>query len=268
MNDQSAKVWLLGTATALSLLLTPQASFATTEIIDPNVFGEVTIDSSGWNLASPVFSLDVIQDPNNNLEKRSFLEYSLATLSADTVITSATLELSVTFAGQGAIPIDGYAGNGIAELGDAIRLPNSEIGASEVITTNSSLVNVPLDVGFVQNLIGSGSHLGILLFGTANTMETTFGSLGVPPAKLIVTTSAAGDFNFDGIVNAFDFLAWQRGESPNPFSASDLATWESAYSTPIVGAAAAVPEPATMWLFAFGALLPIRSLRLRRGITR
>ena len=33
----------------------------------------------------------------------------------------------------------------------------------------------------------------------------------------------AGDFNNDGVVDGADFLAWQRGESPEPLSAADLA---------------------------------------------
>ncbi|MEM9659538.1 MAG: hypothetical protein AAF961_14355, partial [Planctomycetota bacterium] len=36
-----------------------------------------------------------------------------------------------------------------------------------------------------------------------------------------------GDFNSDALVNGADFLVWQRGGSPNPLSASDLAEWET-----------------------------------------
>lgn len=65
--------------------------------------------------------------------------------------------------------------------------------------------------------------------------------------KYVQVFSKVGDFNSDGQVNGSDFLAWQRGESPNPSSASDLADWEANF-----GAAASlsansiqVPEPAT-----------------------
>jgi hypothetical protein len=40
-----------------------------------------------------------------------------------------------------------------------------------------------------------------------------------------------GDFDGDGLVTGADFLMWQRGESPNPLSASDLAAWEANYGT-------------------------------------
>jgi hypothetical protein len=38
-----------------------------------------------------------------------------------------------------------------------------------------------------------------------------------------------GDFDHDGDVDGRDFLVWQRGGSPTPFSASDLANWQSNY---------------------------------------
>ena len=41
----------------------------------------------------------------------------------------------------------------------------------------------------------------------------------------------AGDFNGDGTVDGFDFLKWQRGESPDALSQSDLAAWEANYGT-------------------------------------
>ena len=37
----------------------------------------------------------------------------------------------------------------------------------------------------------------------------------------------AGDFDFDGDVDGADLLLWQRGGSPNPLGASDLAAWEA-----------------------------------------
>lgn len=38
-----------------------------------------------------------------------------------------------------------------------------------------------------------------------------------------------GDFNEDSTTDGFDFLAWQRGESPNPLSAEDLTEWQNGY---------------------------------------
>jgi hypothetical protein len=53
-----------------------------------------------------------------------------------------------------------------------------------------------------------------------------------------------GDFDEDGDVDGRDFLAWQRGLSPVPFSSSDLAAWQTAYNGGALSAIASVPEPA------------------------
>lgn len=56
--------------------------------------------------------------------------------------------------------------------------------------------------------------------------------------------STAGDFDSDGDVDGRDFLLWQQGASPNPFSSSDLAVWQAQYGNePLAANAVAVPEP-------------------------
>ena len=75
---------------------------------------------------------------------------------------------------------------------------------------------------------------------------------------------ATGDFNDDGEINGLDFLAWQRGETPNPFSQSDLSLWESGYGTSSSVANAAVPEPSSVViLLATGLLLSSSRYRKR-----
>lgn len=64
--------------------------------------------------------------------------------------------------------------------------------------------------------------------------------------------SLPGDFNGDGFVTAEDFLAWQRGESPDPLSSADLTEWQNIYAPdppsnpPLSGIM--VPEPSTLLL--------------------
>lgn len=69
-----------------------------------------------------------------------------------------------------------------------------------------------------------------------------------------ISVVASPDFNGDGLVNGSDFLAWQRGESPTPFSQSDLLLWESSYGGGGSNSsnAATVPEPTSGCLFFFG----------------
>lgn len=55
--------------------------------------------------------------------------------------------------------------------------------------------------------------------------------------------SLQGDFDGDGDVDGRDLLRWQRGQSPNPLSASDLAAWRNNYGSGSLAAVTAVPEP-------------------------
>lgn len=67
---------------------------------------------------------------------------------------------------------------------------------------------------------------------------------------LEVLSSLPGDYNSDGAVNGKDFLAWQRGESPDSFSSSDLETWTANYGAglQVASPSTAVPEPQSVVL--------------------
>ena len=70
-------------------------------------------------------------------------------------------------------------------------------------------------------------------------------------------SSLPGDFDIDGIVDGNDFLAWQRGESINSLSASDLATWRASYGNVAISPSnVAVPEPAS-WVLVGGMALHV-----------
>jgi hypothetical protein len=69
-----------------------------------------------------------------------------------------------------------------------------------------------------------------------------------------------GDFDSDGDVDGRDFLAWQRGNSPTPLSASDLADWQGNYGFGALAATTAVPEPGCLaLLFPLAFLLRTRN---------
>ena len=66
-----------------------------------------------------------------------------------------------------------------------------------------------------------------------------------------------GDFDTNGRVDGLDFLQWQTGDSPNPFSAVELADWEAYYASSgsLTGNQASVPEPMGACLASFGITL-------------
>jgi hypothetical protein len=82
---------------------------------------------------------------------------------------------------------------------------------------------------------------------------TTMGTLGSDNYKLTskLTSGTPGDFDVDGDVDGADFLRWQRGGSPNPLSAGDLATWKANFGASATVAASAavgaVPEPSALF---------------------
>jgi hypothetical protein len=53
------------------------------------------------------------------------------------------------------------------------------------------------------------------------------------------------DFDGDGDVDGRDFLAWQRGESPNPLSQEDLIEWQQSYGEQSAIAESVLPEPSS-----------------------
>jgi hypothetical protein len=63
----------------------------------------------------------------------------------------------------------------------------------------------------------------------------------------LATPRPYGDHDNDGDVDGNDILVWQRGESPNPLSAVDLADWEANFGAPFLASAnsTAAPEPST-----------------------
>lgn len=77
--------------------------------------------------------------------------------------------------------------------------------------------------------------------------EQLTASFSLDPYQVLILSTAPvtmpGDFNWDGNVDGRDFLAWQRGESPIPFSAEYLAHWQANFGYTPQLAAVAIPEP-------------------------
>lgn len=82
------------------------------------------------------------------------------------------------------------------------------------------------------------------LAGNVQAANTGLGLIAGPGTGPVIKP---GDFDVDGDVDGADFLVWQRGGSPNPLSAADLATWKGNFGS-AVAAAGAVPEPSTLGL--------------------
>lgn len=118
----------------------------------------------------------------------------------------------------------------------ATLLFNTEASAGPYTRLHATL-NLPVDV--TDSFTTSGG-VTVDLHLTAMVVATASFDAGLK-----------GDFNQDGHIDGRDFLAWQRGESFNPLSTSDLADWQANYSAGTLVASVTVPEPST-WLLALG----------------
>jgi len=87
------------------------------------------------------------------------------------------------------------------------------------------------------------------------------GAIWIDSAGLIDESTINGDFDLDNDVDGADFLLWQRGETSDPLSNTDLNAWETQYgtSTPIATFSASVPEPTSLLLVLFSSTFCIAS---------
>jgi len=117
---------------------------------------------------------------------------------------------------------------------------SGQVAVNQAVDSTYSLVGsivtltVPIDID-IDIDISNGA-------GTANISGTLIATANI----------STGDFDLDGDVDGNDFLRWQRGESPDSLSTSDLAVWEASFgfSESRLSAAigAAVPEPSSLIL--------------------
>lgn len=89
-----------------------------------------------------------------------------------------------------------------------------------------------LDVGGTLTGTFEGLQQGDLVgqFNSVNLYIRYDWGDGNDVALYTESAGLAGDFDGDGDVDGRDFLAWQRGESPRPLGAGNLAQWRQNYS--------------------------------------
>mgnify|MGYP001171842975 CR=1 FL=1 len=126
------------------------------------------------------------------------------------------------------------------------------LSAASLPAIDPAVINLPTDP------VPLGLRTGqTLMTNSSGVVGNNFDS----NALLTLTLLAPGDYNLDGHVDGGDFLAWQYGISPNPLSASDLATWQGSYrsdSSVLMALGTTVPEPNSMLLLlaALGTIVP------------
>ncbi|MDZ4657866.1 MAG: CRTAC1 family protein [Bythopirellula sp.] len=178
---------------------------------------------------------DLIAPTNQNFPERVFL---------NNASTNGNHWLYVELAG----PTDNTTGIGASLYATLFEGTPQEVTLRREANTNAGTFNqsdLPVHFGLgVATIIDE-----LRIRWPDGTMQRLY---DVPTDQyLTVTIPGPGDFDGDGDVDGRDFLAWQRGESSDPFSAGDLAEWQANYNSPLGALSEAVtqvPEPAFLWV--------------------
>ena len=85
-------------------------------------------------------------------------------------------------------------------------------------------------------------------YGVVDTLMTMGGNINVPGNVTFYFEYEDADYNVDSEVDGADFLKWQRGESPDALSTSDLLNWKNQFGSGASAnlSAAIVPEPSAL----------------------
>lgn len=268
---------MLASLTTLGIGATPGTLVAANgALLDfgKNISGFGTVNTPN-NVATPLINNGHIagNDPNAPITLSGYVKgvgtmdnVNITGTDAPGFSTAAVNRGSVSYNGTLEIEIGGLSpGSGFDQLNHILGAGVADLGGT---------LDVLLLGGFNPSF---GDTFDII---TATAVEDTFDLEMLPTltsalqwivdyqsSAVSLLVVLAGDFDFNGEVNGFDFLAWQRGESPNPLSQMDLADWEANYGmvAPLSATSAAVPEPSALLL---GALASIGLMLPRRCLTR
>jgi autotransporter-associated beta strand protein len=214
--------------------------------------GTVTVATGARLAGDGALSGSVLMQNGAIISPSAATGFPIGSLSIGSLSMNTTSKLEIQF--NQALPLttrrDVLTVNGAAQLNGNLVLENLNFavlpssGDVYTVLTASSITGSFANVANGTRLTtsdGSGSFL------------VRYGAGSPFPSNTIVLHSflpTKADFNNNGPVDGNDFLVWQRGGSPNPLSAQDLARWKATYGVQLFVAA---PEPsaAALALFAF-----------------
>lgn len=212
--------------------------FGTVTISDPNsqwnIGGDLTL-ASGQASLTVTNSGSVLVGGNLWLNSGSTIGATLAD-TADPLIDVAG---NATLAGDLNIAL---------APGFALQ-PGQVFTLIDVVGTRSGFFS-----GIAQNAV-------VASFGGADLTISYFGGDGND--VVLMSMGLSGDYDYNGMVNGADFLLWQRGASPDPYSTADLQYWAANYGNPtaLQSDATTVPEPAAAVLAAIAMTVLVRRRR-------
>ena len=218
----------------------PSIVYATASVTDPLLavdgfvgFG-VNNDAAAWDnlmvttqAMLPASGLQVLDIGGN------YVQENFAVLEID--LLSSTIFDQIQVAGNASL-------DGILDLS---VIDPSSLSPGETF----QIIDVEGELSGTFSGLPEGAFVG--RFGDQNFYITYQGGDG---NDVELTSVLPGDFDLDGDVDGKDFLEWQRGGSPQPYSQADLLDWRANFggSGQASANAMAVPEPSAMSLLGFG----------------
>lgn len=183
-----------------------------------NVFGDFTVNSGRIEPGNPFGPLGIVGD------------YTQGAGAVLDITIGGSADFSSLFVSSGDVNLDG-----LLEI-DVINGFLPTIGDQFIIITST---DGPVSGTFANTTATSHVPNNLLEWSIQyNSMDVT--------VELASISAFPGDFDGNGVVGPSDLLAWQRGESPAPLSAADLAVWEDLHGTGAESSgvtSSTVPEP-------------------------
>jgi hypothetical protein len=271
----------------LNFSITPTNSTTVSKLPVFDVGAELT--GGNYVVTDGAQSISVQRIDFANIDRRGILEFSLSDIPFGSNITSASLNLYINSFGSSppeypTLPIYGYAGNGTAEPADATQTATKIADTNEVQSTGP--FSIELNAEYIESLLGTGSHFGLLMLGSANydgvsftTKEVTSSVFTKPMLSLTYVAPVVGDYNGNGTVGAEDYTTWRTefgttgasiadGNTNGVVDAADYVVWRKRLSGPASGAGASVPEPHLFALFFTAAVVASISRRRNSQLNR
>lgn len=237
---------------------------------------------SDWELVSlddtddlPPFFSQIFVNANASDPSRPGLNYTnnghLATLGINAIDLTFKFRVQALYGGKAYVDqrldltgISIGADTGLAYLSqDLVDSSGNDLGATVVMADAGSGFFQLADVAVLPHRYSMTVTTNVFLTGLSGADSV---SLSAFTQRFTQTgpQSPPGDFDVDGDVDGNDFLKWQRGESPVPFSSTDLADWQANYGTggsPLTAAVQGVPEPHSLVLMCLAGAFPNRRRR-------
>ncbi len=261
---------------AADLFLSTRAILETDPSTVLNVTGELVVFSAAKMTGGGTIRSNLLADINASLQ-----------LSDVQFVNAGEFYLDGNFPvpESGSLDIDGFeqTADGVFYVdlgGTAIR------DFDQLVVSGSTNLDGLLQVSLVRDFMpalgdsfviidtagsASGTFVGLAegaLVGNFAGVDFFITYVGGDGNDVVLFSSAPGDFDDDGDVDGFDFLMWQRGESPNPLSPSDLLAWQTNYgaASPLSASSTIVPEPSGLVLAAICS--PMICWRARRTTSK